>query len=103
MKIRPAVAWLLSVLVLGSSVGISSAAPETDLELYFGDLHTHTRYSDGWEGTPEDAYIHAREAGADYMATSDHNFMLTEDEWERTKRQATRQTSGSFAAAETFG
>jgi len=37
-------------------------------------------------------------SGADFLATSDHNFMLTEDEWTRTKRQATRQTDGAFAA-----
>lgn len=57
----------------------ATAAP-VDYLLVFGDIHNHTRYSDGWEGTPADAYVHARASGADYLATSDHNFMLTQDE-----------------------
>ena len=83
-------------LIPGSSSVADLAGPR--FRLAFGDVHNHTRYSDGWEGTPEDAYIHARKSGADYLATSDHNFMLTEEEWERTKRQAARQTSEEFAA-----
>lgn len=75
----------------------ATAAPD-DFLLVFGDIHNHTRYSDGWEGTPADAYVHARASGADYLATSDHNFMLTQDEWDRTKLQATQQTDGGFAA-----
>jgi hypothetical protein len=66
--------------------------------LFFGDIHNHTRYSDGWEGTPRDAFVHARASGADYLATSDHNFMLTEEEWRRTKRQADQVTDDNFAA-----
>ena len=98
MKVRSAIAGLLVLLVFGSSAGHSAAAPEVEYQLFFGDIHNHTSYSDGWEGSPEDAFVHARQSGADYLATSDHNFMLTEDEWELTKQQADRQTSGAFAA-----
>src|SRR4030067_955534 len=39
---------------------------------YFADLHTHTSYSDAWEGAPWDAYQAAIDAGAVYMAITDH-------------------------------
>jgi hypothetical protein len=65
---------------------------------YYGDLHTHTRFSDGAAGTPEDAYRAARAAGADFLATSDHNFLLTQDEWSETLRFAAQETDALFAA-----
>jgi len=65
---------------------------------YFGDLHNHTSFSDGWEGTPLDAFLHADASGADWLATSDHNFMLTQDEWSRTKAMADQAMTSSFVA-----
>lgn len=90
-----AIAWLLAWSLVPAPSGPAGAA---EYRLFFGDVHNHTRYSDGWEGTPGDAFAHARASGADYLATSDHNFMLTEEEWERTKRQAARHTGDRFAA-----
>lgn len=47
--------------------------PVTTYNLYFGDLHTHTGYSDAYEAsTPWDAYKAAIAAGADFMAVTDH-------------------------------
>ena len=43
-----------------------------DLNVYFGNLHSHTSYSDG-SGTPEQAYRHARDAGLDFLAVTEHN------------------------------
>lgn len=80
------------------SAASAAADPATAYNLYFGDLHTHTRFSDGWEGTPGDAFRAAAAAGADYMATTDHNFLLTQEEWAQTLRFADRYTSHSFAA-----
>lgn len=40
--------------------------------VYFGNLHSHTGYSDG-EQTPTDAYAFARSNGLDYLAVTDHN------------------------------
>jgi trimeric autotransporter adhesin len=98
MKARIALVTVALALALSPMPPVLGAADEPAYRLAFGDVHNHTRYSDGWEGTPADAFIHARASGADYLATSDHNFMLTQDEWDRTKRQAERQTDDDFAA-----
>jgi hypothetical protein len=76
----------------------ASAGGGPPYRFYFGELHAHTALSDGWRGTPEDAYIMARDAGANYMGTSDHNFMLTPDEWADTLRMADDQTDDAFVA-----
>jgi hypothetical protein len=42
-------------------------------QVYFGNLHSHTSYSDG-SGTPQEAYKYARdEARIDFMAITEHN------------------------------
>jgi hypothetical protein len=41
--------------------------------VYFGNLHSHTSYSDG-SGTPQEAYAHARSvAHLDFLAVTEHN------------------------------
>jgi len=50
---------------------VRNLASTTIYNLYFGDLHSHTSYSDG-SGTPWDAYAAAIDAGADFMALTDH-------------------------------
>jgi len=47
------------------------------LSVYFGNLHSHTSYSDG-SGTPEQAYAHARRAGLDFLAITEHNHKSAE-------------------------
>jgi hypothetical protein len=86
---------LIGIAVLLPAPAVSQPTAPTP---YFGDLHNHTRFSDGWEGTPADAYAHAEAAGADWLATSDHNFMLTQEEWARTKHMANAATSTDFGA-----
>lgn len=74
--------------------------------MYFGDLHTHTSYSDAWEGTPWDAYQAAIDAGADYMAITDHasiwnaysGLTLDSVEWADTLAAADHFTSKKFVA-----
>ncbi|MDH4123863.1 MAG: CehA/McbA family metallohydrolase [Thermoplasmata archaeon] len=74
--------------------------------LYFGDLHTHTAYSDAWEGTPWDAYQSAIDAGADYMAITDHvsawnaysGLAMDPEEWADTLAAADYFTSNKFVA-----
>jgi hypothetical protein len=51
----------------------SHAQPPPTLNVYFGNLHSHTAYSDG-TGTPQQAYDHARTvAGLDFLAITEHN------------------------------
>ena len=84
-----------------SSAG--SKEKTTTYNLYFGDLHTHTVYSDG-QDTPWDAFAAAKNAGADFMATTDHvhypygQIMLTPELWADTLLAAKSLTSKDFVA-----
>ena len=69
MKTHTLVAILvvLFVIALGQETGAQSP------QVFFGNLHAHTSYSDG-VGTPEIAYAYARDvAGLDFMAITEHN------------------------------
>jgi hypothetical protein len=75
--------------------------------LYFGDLHTHTGYSDAYDdSTPWDAYEAAIAAGADFMAVTDHiaiqnayhAFVMSEEQWQDALAAADYYTSDSFVA-----
>ncbi len=51
--------------------------------LYWGDIHGHTRLSDGL-GTPEEYYTFGREqACLDFCAIADHSQYISDAEWER--------------------
>lgn len=51
------------------------ASPEA-LKVFFGNLHSHTSYSDG-KGTPGQAFVHARDvAKLDFLAITEHNHLL---------------------------
>jgi len=95
---------ILFVIVLLGVLGFSLVSPveagkkKPEYQFFFGDLHAHTRYSDGWEGTPSDAYASALAAGADFMATTDHAAMLTPEEWADTILAAQAFTSENFVA-----
>ncbi len=65
--------WLLVAIMVTVVCAVAQAAAAEDLRVYFGNLHSHTKYSDG-QGTPREAYEHARdEAGLDFLAITDHN------------------------------
>lgn len=49
--------------------------PDSDevLKVFFGNLHSHTSYSDG-SGLPGEAFLHARDSGElDFLALTEHN------------------------------
>jgi len=109
-----AVAALLAVALLAlaaadyAGAGASAAAPAApSYNLYFGDLHAHTGYSDGAKGTtPWDAFPVAIASGADFMALTEHYstsnayeaWTMDEWEWADLKAAAAHFTSRSFVA-----
>lgn len=92
------------MLVVPSTTAVAGPPPRGSTipyELYFGDLHTHTSYSDG-AGTPRDAYAAAIAAGADFLATTEHDsygvYWITPEEWEDNLAAAKEFTSRTFVA-----
>jgi hypothetical protein len=83
-------------------------SPTTTYNLYFGDLHTHTGYSDAYdkESTPWDAFQAAIDADADFMAVTDHiaiwnayhAYVADPEEWADLLAAADYYTSEDFVA-----
>lgn len=59
------------------------------MNLYWGDIHAHSKFSDSL-GTPEEVLTYAREtAKLDFAAVTDHDDIgpyVSDEEWEETKR-----------------
>ncbi|MCB0192762.1 MAG: CehA/McbA family metallohydrolase [Anaerolineae bacterium] len=73
-----------------------------NMYIYFGDLHSHTTYSDGW-GSPLEAYNTTRARGLDFFGLSEHGFMLTQQEWESLQEIADSVTvNGQFIGLRGF-
>jgi hypothetical protein len=80
MKLRP---FLLVVT-------LTASAPAYNL--YYGNLHSHTSYSDG-ASVPRHAFAYARDtARIDILAVTDHGELLSTDEWNDIKAQADSAT-----------
>jgi hypothetical protein len=62
----------VTIVALALSLLACGTAGAAGYNLYFGDLHAHTSYSDG-TGTPWEAYAAAKAAGADFFSTTDHS------------------------------
>jgi hypothetical protein len=58
-------------------LGQADPATTPHYEIYFGNLHSHTSYSDG-TGTPATGYKLAKEAGLDFLAITEHNHRKAE-------------------------
>ncbi len=68
--------------------GKVSVRVENPLRCYFGDIHSHTAYSDGVL-FPEAAIAYARDvAGLDFFCLTDHLEALDDDEWRDSREQA---------------
>ncbi len=106
-------AWILTWLLIPLVVSPARAAgpPGTagdnrpvinGMRLYFGDLHSHSGYSDG-QGTPAEAFAVAKANGIDFLGLTDHGSMLTPGEWQETLYQARAATvTGQFVALRGF-
>jgi hypothetical protein len=70
------VLWTAGVatgILLSTNSRQQAAQPDTPLHVFFGNLHSHTAYSDG-TGTPQQGYDHARTvARVDFLAITEHN------------------------------
>jgi len=102
---------MIFVLVIPLSSGNVASAKQDNTKvaynLYFGDLHTHTGYSDAYEdSTPWEAYKAAIDAGADFMAVTDHiaiwhgyeAWIASPEEWNDILAAADFYTSKKFVA-----
>jgi len=88
---------LLVVAFAAQPAHADAPLPITSYELYFGDLHAHTSFSDGAKDTvPADAYAAAMAAGLDYYATTDHDYLMELGEWEATLEMADAATTAAF-------
>ena len=108
--IRLVVLLCVMLLLLAAASTAAAAAPSRPApayNLYFGDLHAHTSYSDGVAGfTPWDAFAVGRDAGVDFMALTEHysatntyeNWTMDATEWQSLKDAAAYYTSSSFVA-----
>jgi PHP domain len=78
------------------------------LRQFYGDLHTHTGYSDGM-GRPADALRQMRERGLHFAAITDHGEFFDRataireaDKWAAVARQVSAATDQSFLALRGF-
>ena len=74
--------------------------PEEKINIYYGEVHSHSTESDGKGSAPE-AYEYARDVGkADYFALTDHNIFLEKERFRSLMPPLARRMNapGSFAA-----
>ena len=97
----------LVLLACAAAPGVAGPPAAQGYNLYFGDLHAHTGYSDGAAGTtPWDAFPAAIAAGADFMALTEHYstsnayepWTMDEQEWQDLRDAAAHFTSSRFVA-----
>jgi hypothetical protein len=76
-----------------------SHAPDEELsDIYIGAVHSlHTAYSDGAASYPEGFYSMLKPIW-DWAATTDHDFMLSGEEWKSIVRNARLQTDEKFVS-----
>lgn len=90
------------LMVFVSLVAVSLIAEIPGLNLYFGNLHSHTGYSDG-QKTPEIAFDYAKNvAGVDFQGVTDHAHYFQQllkdgrSKYEATIEAANESTTDGF-------
>ncbi len=74
-----------------------------EMHFYFGNLHSHTGYSDGIGSPAQILFCARRLMRCDFCAITDHAALLSESEWEETARLTTNATEeGRFVALRGF-
>jgi hypothetical protein len=72
------------------------------MNVYIGDLHAHTGYSGG-QGTPAEAFASARASGRDFFAITEHDYLMSQAEWQDVLVQAQAQSiNGVFIGLRGF-
>jgi hypothetical protein len=101
MKTHYSIRYLVVLFAVLAVVGLSAHALEPNI--YFGNLHSHTKYSDG-KGTPQDAFYWARYgAQVDFYAVTDHAEQVDPYEWWKTGQYANAANQdGEFVAIRGF-
>lgn len=67
-----------------------------DFKPYWGGLHAHTHISDG-EGSPSEAFAHAKTQTMDFLWLSDHHGSITPAEYDGCVADANKHNSPTFA------
>ncbi len=79
----------------GSSPEESAPEDAGQLNVYFGQLHTHTALSDG-TGTVEEAFDGAIREGMDFFAITDHSEFFDNAMWEAGRAAGAKATTKDF-------
>ncbi|MFN3692140.1 MAG: CehA/McbA family metallohydrolase [Fervidobacterium sp.] len=66
--------WVVMLSLFLATLTFSEKTFSEQFKIFYGNLHSHTSYSDG-RGTPEEAYQHASNFG-DFLAVTDHCYFL---------------------------
>ena len=70
---RPAPQRTTTAAATTTAATTATTAAAGQLRIFFGNIHAHTKYSDG-TGTPAEAFAQARDQGRlDFLAVSEHN------------------------------
>jgi hypothetical protein len=76
------------LLAMTSPIYSGFHSKDLDMNMYFGNLHSHSEVSDG-QGSPEKGFKWARdEAGYDFYAMTDHAEQIMPWEWRNMGKQA---------------
>jgi len=89
--------FLSTVKVLVLTFYIAASLYAQNYQIYFGDLHSHTSFSDG-QGPPSEAFLQARKYGADFIAVTDHSSRSDRYLFDSTLTIADQYTTEDFVA-----